>query len=1229
MGQLVLATAGSLIGGAIGGPLGAKAGFAIGSLAGSAIFGGADGQHTEGPRLGDLSVTGSSYGSVIPILYGTVRVGGNVIWAEDIEEVKATSSSSAGGKGGAENTASTYTYFGSFAVSFGEGVAEDVTRIWADGKLIFDKTGAEDVVNLDPDDPSGFGALAERILARSITRKTGLNFRFYKGDEEQLPDSLIEADKGVGNVPAHRGTVYIVFDRLPLADFGNRIPIITAEIAMVSTPTYPSTQFSVINALIENGRNNVASYDYTRKKLYLGADEGGIVIRRFSAPLMQEEYSITAAEAWADFPDVDTTTSPAHGDPANDIIPLHADPNTGFLIGGARSTAIAQPVIKIDPNTLKVTHRFGVIIDVLNDTFNSTTLFTKTFAASIITINDRSFVCTSGYYGTLGILDLLDMTYIWGAGRLSKTTGSLTSIPNPRSGRNALSDPIPAKKHQSGQEVVWLSMEDLLTEFWVQKVIVSYNADYDTVAAQTVGLGAGLIDVGKITVADFITAGADADTVGEAGSGTSPSNAAPICTVYDPDTDSVLGVQALSTGSYAFSINPNDATLNWVTKINASKYNVGNGLDNSNAPVYDIEKTPHFIFGVWTLNSYYKLDKVTGELIDTYLMSAWGGDHNGFFAAYDADFHAVINQNDGSNEEVEEMEGIMYLDRGAGGSVPLTQVVADLSNRAGLEAADIDTTELVGDVVKGYAVSRVSTVRAASEPLATAYAFDAVESDGKLKFVKRGGASVATITQDDLGSKGGDNDYWVQTRTQEQELPMRLTVGYNDINRDYQEGAESVKRSSSPFPVMYSKNEETLSLPIVFNSTEARGIAESLLYRSWVERDNYETILPWKYLALDPADIITVNLDDGATYTARLGAINMGADLSLDISGVSEDIANYSSTLIGEDNFVDSTISGAVSATKLIAHNVPLLADTHDQARGSSVIYIQAAPYTAAGAWAGVTVYKSNNNIDWTVLTRVVNEASYGTTTSSLGTPADVFAIDTINTLDIIPVVGGNDLVSITTAQLLDGALNMVVVGDEVINFKNVTDNGDGSYTLDTFLRGRRGTDTVADSHSTGENYYLVSTDNTDGSIIPLSDIGNNRYFKAVGAGQTLEDVPLITVVPTGEDLKPYAPVNATRTADTPAAGDITVGWTRRTRISGGGVGTLPLNEDTESYEVDILDGTGGTVLRTLASTSESVEYDTADITADFGSVPTTLYVRIYQLSAQVGRGKSYEFALT
>ena len=70
MATLVLSTAGTILGGPIGG--------AIGSFLGQSIdhqlFGSGPRQ---GPRLGDLAVQSSSYGSPIPKLFGTMRVAGN------------------------------------------------------------------------------------------------------------------------------------------------------------------------------------------------------------------------------------------------------------------------------------------------------------------------------------------------------------------------------------------------------------------------------------------------------------------------------------------------------------------------------------------------------------------------------------------------------------------------------------------------------------------------------------------------------------------------------------------------------------------------------------------------------------------------------------------------------------------------------------------------------------------------------------------------------------------------------------------------------------------------------------------------------------------------------------------------------------------------------------------------------------------------------------------------
>ena len=59
----------------------------------------------------------------------------------------------------------------------------------------------------------------------------------YSGTEQQDPDPTIQANMGVANTPAFRGLCYAVWDDFPIANFGDRIPTIRAEIAFNEAPT--------------------------------------------------------------------------------------------------------------------------------------------------------------------------------------------------------------------------------------------------------------------------------------------------------------------------------------------------------------------------------------------------------------------------------------------------------------------------------------------------------------------------------------------------------------------------------------------------------------------------------------------------------------------------------------------------------------------------------------------------------------------------------------------------------------------------------------------------------------------------------------------------------------------------------------------------------------------------------------------------------------------------------
>lgn len=201
MATMLLQNAGAMIGGALGGQIGSSLGGLAGQLGGALIDRRLFGSGTSGPQLKTIAGLSSTEGAAIPRLYGRVRVGGQVIWTTRFEETVTVQRSGAlGGKGaalGGSSKATTYNYFANLAVGLCEGPITEVRRIWADGS------------ELD---------------------LTLLTLRIYPGSATQAPDALIIAKEGADNAPAYKGFAYVVFERLPLSDYGNRIPQLSFEV---------------------------------------------------------------------------------------------------------------------------------------------------------------------------------------------------------------------------------------------------------------------------------------------------------------------------------------------------------------------------------------------------------------------------------------------------------------------------------------------------------------------------------------------------------------------------------------------------------------------------------------------------------------------------------------------------------------------------------------------------------------------------------------------------------------------------------------------------------------------------------------------------------------------------------------------------------------------------------------------------------------------------------------
>ncbi len=201
MATILLAAAGAAAGAGFGGTVlglsGAVIGRAVGATLGRVIdqrLMGGGSRVIETGRVDRLRLTGASEGAPVGILWGRMRVAGQVIWATRFRQTVATGG---GGKGMPKPKTRSYAYSVSLAIALCEGRIARVGRVWADGV---------------------------EIAASS------LNMRVYDGSEDQLPDPKMEAVEGVGRVPAYRGIAYVVLEDLELTPFGNRVPQFSFEV---------------------------------------------------------------------------------------------------------------------------------------------------------------------------------------------------------------------------------------------------------------------------------------------------------------------------------------------------------------------------------------------------------------------------------------------------------------------------------------------------------------------------------------------------------------------------------------------------------------------------------------------------------------------------------------------------------------------------------------------------------------------------------------------------------------------------------------------------------------------------------------------------------------------------------------------------------------------------------------------------------------------------------------
>lgn len=1160
---------------------------------------------SEGPRLKDLKISASSYGAAIPWVFGLTRVPGNMIWANPIREVKKKQS----GKGGFYNQ---YTYFCTFAMGMCKGPVREVRRIWADNKLIYDATGG-----ISPVDATNPASIKQAVATQlGGTGGSKYRMRFYPGDEDQLPDSAIETQLGEGNAPAFRGLAYILFDDMPLEDFGNRIPQITAEVMVGSIATQvivsPFTERDGIEDMDPTYAVGETAFDFQRSLMFLRYGEGLRGVNLSDAKTRYEygpnDFSLPAGDGIKRLltlgPDgaIFVVTAPSAADLGATATVTRLD---GFSLQAIQSQAnVPTPIVGV---TAQAQANDPVLLTISEDGV------ARRFSAVDMTPLGENILPGSGFKAVARDADGSGEATFFVLHRQTPTTMNLTRI------KGDVVDVVYSFEANDPGPVLWDSA--------IPGVIFYYTVDYGP--AQTRFLAKWSEDTNSIAWTRSV--------------GGFPLRFSPSSRLLSPqlgwisggrlftlDTATGASTDGTDVGAGAGTPDWNDYLARY-PDVQADYFNGGWAISDSPEGYAQVHFTT---VGEANGNTVNLIQSTVGTGIGL------SGDYEGFDSTTQA-----LDATRGVLVCLDGINGIIKASNIASG-VSVGTVVARLLEEGGLPLVRTDLSAIYQIPIRGYGWASGTDIKGVFDELRRLFLFDLIEREGlivaKLRGSEDNGLGIPTeiIPQAALGSSSMEaTDFWAETRTQEAELPASIILTYMNIERDFESSTARSVRITNPQPTVFSRQQVAMEVNMVMTATEAKIQTNKMLYAQWSERTRHTSRLPWAYLNLDPADVIQVEMNDGRSYNDRIHQTEIGADFVTAFESFSQDSGAYEGweeITTGDGGVREPSVIPVPGLALPFILNTPLLRDQDDQGASISLYYVGFGNAKPDQAFPGAGLFRSINKVDYDVMVSPDTDVEWATVVGDkLGVPhAGPYALDWKTRLKLRPAVPWFEIESITDDELWFGA-NLCMIGDEVIQFRDCEENDDGTWTIWNLLRGRRGTEYACDNHRVGERFVFLASSTIGFGLEQISSRGQERSFKAVCAGASVNDATPLTIVYEPRDLMPYAPADIRRTLTPLVAGPITLNWSRRTRLGGNlmdGTPVVPLLERAEAYEVYILiDAFAGDLsrgvgpsgfLRKFETTTPSVVYTLEQQLEDnFDAEIDTLHLAIYQMSDAVGRG--------
>ena len=513
----------------------------------------------------------------------------------------------------------------------------------------------------------------------------------------------------------------------------------------------------------------------------------------------------------------------------------------------------------------------------------------------------------------------------------------------------------------------------------------------------------------------------------------------------------------------------------------------------------------------------------------------------------------------------------------------VADTIDDILSRTVLDPAEYDTSAIASVNLRGYTLSGPKAMRNALEPLMVAYDLVAQENDGVLYFMDRADTTIVDVETEQLAAheEGSETARPIEIEDViDIELPTEVNVQFLEPGLDYLQGSQRERKITDNV----QDNILNSNLPLVLTAPQAREIAKRILWMAWTNRQGVKIMLPPSYFHILENDRVRVTANS-ETYVILVRSVTRGHNRLMEIQGVIEDTRVLTQEAEADNSDIFATELYVPPSLRI---SVIDIAPLQTQDVNEAGVYWGAWCEDERLEFPGGSVYVRKlvaGGSDFRFMKDINAEMSYGETLEAL--PDGITGIwDTVNVIKVrmwqgVPFTDDEEAV-------LDG-MNMAVIGNEIIAFRDVNTINDRDYELSHLLRGLRNTEKEAGVHETRERFILLNEEGVEFQKFGTSQRRTVRSFLPLSIGQEASARMKIEYRELGlNTLRCFSPCHVKAKWADIAMEDygLYIFWIRRTRdiFSHFVIApeNTPLLEVREIYRVQILDAPGGNVVEQL-----------------------------------------------